>query len=130
MTPEEATAVYDAARERVEALRERYGPALGARLAVGLADDGPAYRLTPEERARRREDRQRANAFDQRRERFAGEDERPPTVKQKQLMWCLGYRGPAPKSRAEVAALVEELQARGLAAVARFGPKSARARGR
>jgi hypothetical protein len=130
VTPQEAEAVYAAALGRVAALREQYGPALGERLAAGLAERGPGYHLTPEERARRREERHPANAFDQRRERFAGEDERPPTYKQRQLLWCLGYRGPRPRTRAEVAALVEELQAQGLATVARFGPKSARARGR
>jgi hypothetical protein len=77
--------------------------------------------LTPEERARRRDDRHTAHAFDHRRDQFHTDDERPPTYKQLQLLWCLGYRGPRPRTRAEVMALVAELGQREVGYPIRLG---------
>lgn len=121
MASDDAAAIYEAAQQRVEDLRLHYGASLGERLAAGFTDRGPAYHLTPEERATRRQGRHTAHAFDHQRDQFHADDERPPTYKQRQLIWCLGYRGPAPRTRAEVTALVAEFERRDMVIPNRLG---------
>jgi hypothetical protein len=98
-------------------------PDLGA-----LADTSPRRRTTgtPEERAEQRLARRQRNALAHREAQAAHDQDRPPTRKQRRLLWCLGYRGAAPKSRAEVAALVAELQKRPLAAALSIVVETAR----
>ena len=67
---------------------------------------------TTEERAEQRLARRQRNAQAHCVAQATRDHDRPPTRKQRQLLWCLGYRGPAPQSRAEVAALVAALQER------------------
>ena len=95
MTREESLAVYDQARERVEQLRQQLGEGFDARLLAGLT----------------RAERSAANRAAHHRSQFVRAASSPPTLKQRQLLHALGYRGPTPASRAEVAALVERLLA-------------------
>jgi hypothetical protein len=124
MDPQDSEAIYAAAL----ALLARYRtagvtPDLGA-----LADALPRRRTTgtPEERAEQRLARRQRNALIHREAQTAHDQDRPPTRKQRRFLWCLGYRGPAPKSRAEVAALVAELQERPLAAALGIAVATAR----
>ena len=87
--------------------------------AAGVTPDLAALGLPPRrtrgteaQRAEQRLARHRRNAQAHREAQARRDEDRPPTRKQRQLLWCLGYRGPAPRSRAEVAALVAALRDR------------------
>jgi hypothetical protein len=93
------------------ALLARYRAA-GVTPDLAALADPPRRRTsgTKAERAEQRRDRHRRNALAHREAQAERDQDRPPTRKQRQLLWCLGYRGPAPKDRAEVAALVAALR--------------------
>ncbi|HEY8599977.1 MAG TPA: hypothetical protein VIL85_16185 [Thermomicrobiales bacterium] len=105
------------------ALLARYRAA-GVTPDLGTLVGGPRRRTTgtPEERAAQRLARHQRNAQAHHEAQAIRDQERLPTRKQRQLLWCLGYRGPAPSSRAEVAALVAELRAETSRIPVRFGP--------
>jgi len=113
-------AAYAAALAHLDRLRATPG----ATLAVEHREAEPRARAsgTPEERAAWRAQRQATNTATHRAAQARRAEERPPTQRQRQLLWCLGYRGPAPQNRAEVAALVAELQAQTPRLPFRFGP--------
>ena len=106
MEPHDSEAIYAEA----QALLARYR---AAGVTPDLAALGQAPRRTSGTKAQRAEQRlarHRRNALSHREAQAQRDEECPPTRKQRQLLWCLGYRGPAPQNRAEVAALVAELR--------------------
>src|SRR3712207_1915599 len=88
------------AAERAFAARLRAGFARTKRTGAGVHDLA--------ERARRKAARRAANSAAHRRAQEERRASSPPTRKQRQMLWCLGYRGPAPRNQAEVSALVAE----------------------
>jgi hypothetical protein len=101
----DSAAIYDQARAHVEELQRQLGEGFGDQVIAGLT----------------RAERSAANKANHHRSQFVNAATRPPTLRQKQLLWALGYRGPGPANRAEVVALVERLRAendrRALAAI-------------
>ncbi len=114
----------EAAYAAVLAHRDQIRATTGATLVVEHSAAEPRARATgtPEERAAWRAQRHAANAATHRAAQARRDEERPPTQRQRRLLWCLGYRGPAPKNRAEVAVLVAELRGETPCLPCRFGP--------
>jgi hypothetical protein len=111
-----AERAYAAVLARLDQLRAEQPPGqFGERLLAGLARPKRtgAGIHDAAERARLKAARHVENRADHHR----GQEERraatPPTRKQCQLLWCLGYRGPIPKTQAEVSAIVAKLTGRG-----------------
>jgi hypothetical protein len=109
------------------ALLARYRAA-GVTPDLAALADSPRRRTTgtKAERAEQRLARHRRNALAHREAQAERDQDRPPTRKQRQLLWCLGYRGPAPKDRAEVATLVAELREQPIGARFRMRVETAR----
>ncbi len=127
--PPAPEAAYAAALARLGQLRATTGATLAVDHLAGAQRDRATG--TPEERAAWRAQRRATNAPTHRDAQEHRAEEHPPTQRQRRLLWCLGYRGPAPRNRAEVAALVAELQAQTPHFPFRFGPiLKTRTRGR